>query len=117
MKEIKAFEEAGASKEAFKNSGINPTVYFAYKNSKKAGNETLDFNEVIWEQDVLPIIETCKAKDIKTFTISSPMSGLLETLERLEKAGCKLGGLTRVKTNTTDWDGKQETVPAITVRI
>lgn len=55
MKEIKVFEQAKAKKANFKESGINSTMYWAYENSKKAGNETIDFSDVIWDGDIEPI--------------------------------------------------------------
>lgn len=118
MKEIKAFEEAKATGANFEESGINRTMYWAYESSKEAGNDTIDFSKVIWDYDIEPIVKACRAYGIDHITISSPFSGLIETLAEFEKQGCKMDGLTKVKTSHTDWrTGEKQTLPAILVKI
>ena len=118
MKEVKFFEQAKAKKASFKESGINSTMYWAYENSKKAGNETIDFSDVIWDGDIEPIVKACRANGISYITISSTFSGLITSLAAFEKQGCKLDGLTEVKANYTDWEtGEKEILPAIIVRM
>jgi len=118
MKEIKVFEEAKSSGATFKESGINSTMYWAYERSKEAENDTIDFSEVIWDYDIEPIIESCRAFGITYITISSTFSGLIVTLAEFEKLGCKVDGLTKVKSRNTDWETEEKhTLPAILVRI
>lgn len=118
MKEIKAFEEAKATGANFKDSGINSTMYWAYERSNEAGNDTIDFSEVIWDYDIEPIVKACRAYGIDHITISSTFSGLITTLAEFEKHGCKMDGLTKVKTSYTDWQtGEKQILPAILVRI
>ncbi|UTW70377.1 hypothetical protein KHA80_07700 [Anaerobacillus sp. HL2] len=57
MKEIKAFEEAKATGANFKESGINSTHVLGLQRSKEAGNDTIDFSEVIWDYDIEPIVK------------------------------------------------------------
>ena len=73
MKEITAFESIDRSK-SFEEQGLNGTLYWAYQNSKEAGKDLIDFNEVIWDYDIDPIPESCKALGITEFTISSTFS-------------------------------------------
>ena len=48
----------------------NMTILNAYENSKKAGNARLDFNDVIWDEDIKAIADTLRKSGIKEFTIS-----------------------------------------------
>ena len=115
MKEIKKFEEAIAGKfKTLEEAEINGTMYWAYRNSKHAGNKLIDFNEVIWEEDIEQIIITCKENNIKEFTISSRMSDLIETLVAFEKFGCKMNGLTEVNAPYKEWNTNNfAIIPAI----
>ena len=118
MKEIKAFEEAKSTGSNFKESGINSTMYWAYERSKEAGNDTIDFSEVIWDYDIESIVKACRVYGIDHITISSTFSGLTATLAEFEKHGCRIDGLTKVKTSYTDWQtGEKQILPAILVSI
>ena len=118
MKEIKAFEEAKAAGANFKDSGINSTMYWAYERSKEAGNDTIDFSEAIWDYDIEPIVKTCRAYGIDHITISSTFSGLIATLAEFEKHGCRMDGLTKVKSSYTDWKNEdRKTIPAIIIQM
>ena len=110
MKEIKAFEEARNNKD----SKVNRTVFWAYEAAKEAGNDLLDFNEVIWEQDIPEILNACKEHGISEFTISSTFSSLIATLAEFEKLGCHMAGLTEVNARYTDYrTGEKQIIPAI----
>lgn len=115
MKEIKKFEMAIENQvKDIRAEGINATMFWAYRNSKECGNELIDLSEVIWDNDVEEIVKTCKDNDIKEFTISNTMSGLIEVLAMFEKVGCKMNGLTEVKANYKDWQTNDyKVIPAI----
>ena len=118
MKEIKAFEEAKATGANFKESGINSTMYWAYERSKEAGNDTIDFSEVIWDYDIEPILDACKLYGITEFTISSTFSSLIATLAEFDKRGCHMDGLTQVKARYKDFvTGENQLIPAIKMTI
>ena len=114
MKTIKLFEDAISNKcENLKEAGINGTMFWAYRESKEAGNELIDFNETIWEREVEEIVKACRDNDVKQFTISSTFSGLIKIIAEFEKYGCKLGGLTHVKARYTDiWTKERAIIPA-----
>ena len=104
MKKITAFENAIANQvKDIKAEGINPTAFWAYRKSIDAGNDLIDFSEVIWEEDIAAIAATFAENDITEFTISSNFSGLIKTLVAFEKAGFKMAGTTVVNTSYTDW--------------
>ena len=115
MKKIVAFENAIANQvKDIRTEGINPTAFWAYRNSCRCGNELIDFNEVIWDEDIEPITATLEANGITEFTISSNFSGLIKTLVAFEKLGYRMVGTTEVKANYTDWQtGDYARVPAL----
>lgn len=115
MKEIKVFEKAIKNKvNDIREYGINSTMFWAYRKSKKAGNELIDFHEVIWDTDIAEIVKTCRENNIREFTISSNFSSLIETLAEFEKLGCKVFGLMQVYAPYKDFmSDKQAVIPAI----
>ena len=124
MRKIEALEKAIREvKEgmSFSELGINATFWRAYQDTNEA-NETIDFSEVIWERDVKEIVEQCKQFGITEFTISSPFSGLIETLAMFEDEGCKMAGLVHITSRITKCNfgtGKieYEIVPAIRMEV
>jgi hypothetical protein len=91
MEKIKLFEEFKEKVvHNFKADGINSTMYWAYMKSLDAENELLDFNDVVWEHDIEPIVDTCNKLGINEFTISSNFTGLLKTMYELDKRGFKV---------------------------
>ncbi|WP_425757094.1 DUF7698 family protein [Ihubacter sp. rT4E-8] len=115
MKKIELFEKAIAEQAAsLKDWGINPTLFWAYRNSITAGNDRIDFGEVIWDSEVGEIAETLKENGITEFTISSTFSSLISTLAEFAKHGFQMAGLTEVKANYTDFQTQERAViPAI----
>ena len=115
MKKIEFFEKAIAEQEAsLKDWGINPTLFWAYRNSITAGNDRIDFGEAIWDSEVGEITETLKENGITEFTISSTFSSLIPTLAEFAKHGFQMAGLTEVKANYTDFQTQERAViPAI----
>ena len=115
MKDIQLFEEAIENEiRDLEAIGISPTVFWAYRTSKKVGNDLIDLHDVIWDNDVAGIVESCKKNGIREFTISCTFSGLIAVLANLEALGFKIGGLTTAKANYTDFlTGEFAVVPAI----
>jgi len=115
MQTITAFEDAINNQvRDLAAEGINPTAFWAYRKSRRVGNELIDFNEVIWDTDIDAIVETLTVNGITEFTISSNFSGLIATLAAFDKHGFRVAGVTEVNADYTDW--KTETyarVPAV----
>ena len=82
---IKEFENLNRQQKF--PEGVNPTMYWAYKESQETNNEHLNFYEVIWDNDVEQIVRTCKTNGIREFSISSNYSGLIACLASFEKSG------------------------------
>ena len=112
MKKIELFERAIAEQAgSLKEYGINGTMFWAYRKSLDAGNDLIDFNEVIWDEDIEAIAACMKENDIAEFTISSTFSSLIPTLAAFEKHGFKIDGITEVNANYTDWQTNQSQNP------
>lgn len=118
MKKIELFEKAIAEQAgSLKDLGINHTLFWAYRNSIAAGNDGINFEDVIWDYDIEEITKTLKENGISEFTISSTFSSLIPTLAEFAKHGFQMAGLTEVKAKYTDWQtGKPAVIPAIRMR-
>ena len=82
------------------------------------GNPLIDFHDVIWERDILQIVENLKEFKITEFTISCNFSGLIDTLTKFMNLGCTMIGTTTVKANYTDFStGKPAIINAIRMKI
>ena len=119
MKRIELFERAIAEQAAsLKDLGINPTLFWAYRNSITAGNDRIDFSEAIWDTDIPEITKTLKENGISEFTISSTFSSLIPTLAEFAKHGFQMAGLAEVKANYTDFQTQERAViPAIRMQM
>ena len=62
----------------------------AIEQSQEAGNELLDLNDTIWEDEMDEIVAEMKERNILEFTISNTSTGLLETLNAFEVRGAKI---------------------------
>ena len=115
MKKIDLFERAIAEQAgSLKDYGINGTMFWAYRRSIEAGNDLIDFSEVIWDEDVESIAACMKENSIAEFTISSTFSSLIPILAAFEKHGFTMAGLTEVNASYTDWQtGTHARIPAI----
>ena len=98
-------------------SGVNYEIHRAYQKSKEMGKDLIDFNELIWPNDIEAIVNTLKALDVKEFTISCRSTNLIDCLVVFEKFNCKMSGFAQVKTGWKLMDGSVETIPALKMRI
>lgn len=118
MKTIESLEAARGKEITFEELGVHRTFYWAYINSCEAETEILDFNDVIWEQDIPEIVDNCHRFEINRFTISCGMSSMAETIWAFEKNGCCLIGMTEVNTRFDDWKtGQRGRKPAFEIRV
>ena len=98
-------------------TGTDYMVYKAYKKSQELGQDLIDFCDIIWPDDVESLINTLKTNGIKKFTISCYFGDMLYRLADFEKLGCRINGLTNIKTGRQLTDGSQETAPAFKMEI
>ena len=118
MKNIEILDKAAETGARLKDININPTFGAAYFYSQDAGNELINFAEVIWDYDIDAIIENCKRLGVTAFTISSTFSSLIQTIAELQKRGCTLDGLVEINSRYDDWKtGEKERIPAFKMSI
>ena len=112
---IEKFETAEASGKTMKELGINRDVYWAYKRSTEAGNDLINFYDIIDEEDAEDIIKCCRENGVKEFTISSNSTGMIRVIMALEAHGCHLNGTAMVNRDNLRIDAKQ--IPAFKIEI
>ena len=113
MKRIEILDRAKEQKIYYKEIGVNPTFGTAYLTSLEAGNDVPDFADVIWNDDIEEILRDCRRFGITEFTISSAFSGIIEAIDKFLEPGCRLNGLTKVKSRFNDRrTGEKEIKPA-----
>ena len=117
MKKIEILEKAAENGTSYKDINLNSTFGAAYFYSEEAGNELINFAEVIWDYDIDEIIENCQRFGITEFTISSTFSSLILTIAEFEKKGCKLQGLVEINSRHNDWNACFEGKPSAKERI
>ena len=98
-------------------SGANYEIYRSYHKSKEVGKDLIDFNELIWPNEIEAIVNILKANGIKEFTISCRSTNLIECLAVFEKFNCKMNSLTEVKTGWKRIDGSVETISALKMKL
>ena len=117
MKRIELLDQA-SDRGSFSEIGVNPTFGQAYFAAIRNGNETLDFNYVVWKSDVEPILADCRRFGITEFTISSTFSSLVEIIADFVERGCRLDGIVKVKAPYTDTvTGEKKVLPAFLLRV
>lgn len=123
MKKIEVLEEAATKGIKYSEIDVTPTFGAAYFYSEEAGNDLINFAEVIWDHDIDAIIENCRRFGITEFTISSTFSSLIITIAEFEKRGCKLGGLVEINSRHNDWnacfegESRKERIPALKISL
>ena len=115
MKRIERFEQAIENKvKDLRAEGINPTLFWAYRYLEETGNDTIDFDDCIWEHEIEDIANCLKENGILEFTISSTFSSLIETLAEFQKHGFQMAGLTEVNARYTEvGSNNKKRIPAI----
>ena len=114
---IAKFENIVEDWKEIEKAGINRTTYLAYYKSKASEQELIDFNDVIWAEDVDAIVMILKENGIKEFTIFCKFCDLIDRLAAFEKLGCKVKGTTEIQTSWTGLDGRREKITALKMEI
>lgn len=102
MKTIEKLEKARNIDRCLKDQGINPTFFYAYDRTLDTINESINFSDVIWDDDVKPIVEHCKEFNIDYITISDCQARIEDILAKFENEGCTIG-LTKVRSRFIDF--------------
>lgn len=114
MQEIKKFEAIIANPDANEGKDVNYTLFWAYRYSREAGQECINFDDVIWDYDIEEIVKTLRDEGVTEFTISSTFSSLLTTIAEFTKKGCRLEGMTEVNSRFPSWGTNEyQRIPAL----
>jgi hypothetical protein len=95
MKQIEIMEKV-LKKEIPYSKNVNFTFFNAYRNTRRHEQENLNFDDVIWDEDIPEIVAHCKEYGIEYITISSVFSGMIDVLEKFNAAGCSICGFCKV---------------------
>ena len=114
---IAKFENPVDDEKKIEEAGFNRTVYLAYYKSKASEHKLIDFNDVIWAEDVEAIVTILKENGIREFTISCKFCDLIDRLAAFEKLGCKIKGTTELLTSWTGLDGRRQKITALKMEI
>ena len=77
-------------------SNTEQRIWSAYETAKDCGNEYLDLNDTIRDDEVEGLVACMKKYGIEAFTFSSTWSNAVETAWFFQKAGCTLAGLIEI---------------------
>ena len=77
-------------------SSTEKRIWSAYETDKDCGNEYLDLNDTIRDDEVEDLVACMKEYGITAFTFSSTWSSAVETAWLFQKAGCTLAGLIEI---------------------
>lgn len=101
-----------------RNRDTNVTLLQAYRAARECGNERIDFFDVVWDYDVKPVVDACREVGVTEITVSSTMSGLVETLDQFVELGCAVGGIVKVRRHYKDWGSDDyKEIPAVLIKI
>ena len=86
-------------------------IYRSYRDAMELGNDSIDFNEVIWDNEVEGLIESLRRFGIEKFTFSSTWSSAVKTAWLFKENGCTLEGLVKIN------GSEHEKIPAYLFRV
>ena len=99
---IREYEEILSGDRNYDKTIDNWTILKAYEGNKVAGNARLDFNEVIWDEDIKAIADTLRKAGIREFTISVHQGNLIDVLTAFQELGIFIHGMVKVNTRYHD---------------
>ena len=88
------YKQATAKLDGLSNT--EQRIWSAYETTKDCGNEYLDLNDAIRDDEVEGLVACMKKYGIAAFTFSSTWSSAVETAWLFQKAGCTLAGLIEI---------------------
>lgn len=103
MKRIELLENL-KEREDFIENNISYDFYWAYKDARKIGLDTLNFDSVGFATDHEELFENLERFDIKEFTVSDQSTGLMRGLVRFKKRGYFPSDLIEIEKGYTNWN-------------
>lgn len=71
-------------------------LYDKYASAQERGNEYIDWDDTIWDDQVEGFVKGLRDNGIEKFVFSSGWSSAVETAWLLQQNGCKLEGLVEI---------------------
>ena len=104
----KAQQSCNELKETIKNeeNGFKE-IWTMYQKAKENKNQYLDLNEVIWDNEVKPIIKILRDNGIEKFTFSSTWTSAVKTAWLFKQNGCTLEGLIEINEGFEDFETRE----------
>ena len=88
-------------------------IWTMYEKARENQNMYIDFNEVIWDNEIQSIIKILRDNGIEKFTFSSTWTSAVKTAWLFTQNGCTLEGLTEINEGYEDFiTGKMKKAPA-----
>jgi hypothetical protein len=81
-------------------------LWRAYEISRE--NEILNFDDIIWNQEVEPLTACMRENGIEAFTYSCRATDAVETLWLFKEAGCRIGEMVEVNLRKDLWGNGYE---------
>ena len=75
--------------------------YRAYREAKEQEYDAPIFKEVVWDENIPDIVKELREADVERFVITVAQSGIADTIDQFQRAGCYLAGVCRVPTSLT----------------
>lgn len=91
------YKQATAKLDGLSSTGQR--IWSAYETAKDCGNEYIDLNDTIRDDEVEGLVACMKKYGIEAFTFSSTWSSAVETAWLFQKAGCTLAGLIEINSH------------------
>jgi len=111
MKKIKQVEEI-IEKDY---SQLFSPFYYSYLTTMETGNETLNI-EMIEEDQIKRLLETCKEYGVGEITISSTWSGTVKVMWEFQKNGAEIKGMKEISSGIRDFKTKEyKLIPAFVI--
>ena len=107
---IPAIEKVITEKTNSTEENINIRLFWAYKHSLGAGNDLINFYDIVLDRDVEGIVENLNYHKINEFLISSNFSGLITILAAFDKHGFTMAGIMDAKETYIDLTTNERTV-------
>lgn len=72
--------------------------YHAYREAKEQEYDAPIFKEVVWDENIPDIVKELREADVERFVITVAQSGIADTIDQFQRAGCYLAGVCKVPT-------------------
>lgn len=109
----KAQQSYSELKETIKNeeNGFRK-IWTMYEKARENQNMYIDFNEVIWDNEVQSIIKILRDNGIEKFTFSSTWTNAVKIAWLFKQNGCTLEGLIEINEGFEDFEtGEMKKTP------